>query len=61
MQNVPFCFPKNTKGLKSLGCMCFQLRVLAFQLLNQVTAFHETWCEHYVNEADLNARHLSLL
>ena len=56
MQNVPFSFPKNTKG-----CMCFQLRVLAFQLLNQVTAFHETWCEHYVNEADLNARHLSLL
>jgi len=61
MQNVPFHFPKNTNGLRSLCCMCSYLRVLAFQLLKQVIAFHEIWCEHYVAEADPNARHPNLL
>ena len=41
--------------------MCSYLRVLAFQLLKQVIAFHEIWCEHYVAEADPNARHPNLL
>ena len=61
MQNVPFSFPKNTKGLRSLSCLCFHLRLLAFQRLNRLIAFHETWCEHNVTEADPNARHLNLL